>query len=61
MRFILALLPQDEQKKAYIKAAQMAFSSLSDGYLLAEGESLPHITLCSFLCEDLKLREIYGG
>jgi 2'-5' RNA ligase len=58
MRYILALLPSDQQKMAFIRAAQAAFSQICDGYLLKDGMSLPHITLCSFQCDDRKLNEI---
>jgi 2'-5' RNA ligase len=59
MRYILALLPSDQQKRAYIQAAQTVFSSICDGYMISEGMSLPHITLCSFQCADEKLAEVY--
>jgi hypothetical protein len=58
MRYILALLPPDQQKMAFIQAAQAAFLRTCDGYLLKDGMSLPHITLCSFQCDDGKLNEI---
>lgn len=58
MRYILALLPSEQQKTAYIQAAQTVFSPICDGYMLSVGMSLPHITLCSFQCDDEKLTEI---
>lgn len=57
-RYILALLPSERQKAAYIQVAQTVFSTICDGYLLTEGKSLPHITLGSFQCDDKKLSEI---
>jgi len=61
MRYILALVPPEQQKRAYVQAAQTAFSSICDGYMLSEEKSLPHITLCSFQCDDEKLTQIYRG
>jgi|GEM_PF-3471580 len=58
MRYILALLPSEQQKAAYIQVAQTVFSQICDGYLLTERKSLPHITLGSFQCDDEKLCEI---
>lgn len=58
MRYILALIPPKEQRFLYIKAAQQVFSSITDGYLLADGISMPHITIGSFQCDDSKIAEI---
>jgi hypothetical protein len=36
------------------------FAPLSDGYLLNEENSLPHITICAFRCEDKELDPIWN-
>jgi 2'-5' RNA ligase len=53
-RYLLALTPPQREALAYIEASSQLFASLTDGYLLREGASLPHVTLCSFHCEDDK-------
>ncbi len=58
MRYILGLIPQEQQIGAFSKAAQAVFSSICDGYLLSEGKSFPHVTLSSFQCSDQKLAAI---
>lgn len=58
MRYILALVPPKQYQSAYIQAAQF-FSPINDGYLLNDKRSMPHVTLCSFQCdEERKLQEI---
>lgn len=52
MRYILGLLPNDQESEAYIIAAQEAFKTKTNGYLLTKEKSLPHVTLCSFLSDD---------
>jgi 2'-5' RNA ligase len=51
-RYLLALTPPKREGQTYIEASSQLFSSMTDGYLLREGASLPHVTLCSFHCED---------
>ena len=50
MRYILALIPEEQNRLAYLEAAQV-FAGICDGYLLGEN-SIPHVTLCSFACDD---------
>ena len=52
MRYILSLIPSKQNILAYTQAAQQIFAPINDGYLLSEGVSLPHVTLCSFHCDD---------
>ena len=52
MRYILGLVPSKQCMIAYIQATQTAFSSINDGYLLAENSSIPHVTICAFQCND---------
>lgn len=56
MRYILALKPPKED--AFIHAAQRAFSSITDGYLLTDGASLPHISIVQFQCAEPVLAQI---
>ena len=51
MRFILALIPPKQTISVYLHAAQMLFSPVHDGYLLSDN-SLPHITVCQFECDN---------
>ena len=61
MRYLFALVPPEKERSPFIQVSQNLFGSLHDGYLLSEENSLPHITICAFLCEDFekieKLRE----
>jgi len=52
MRYLFALIPSKQFMLAYIQAAQQIFAPINDGYLLQEGNSTPHVTLCAFQCED---------
>lgn len=54
MRFVLALLPSKKCMLPFIQVAQSIFAPLNDGYLLNEENSLPHITICAFECDDLE-------
>ncbi len=58
MRYILALIPS--QPEMYIQAAETVFGGLTDGYLLSQEGSYPHITLASFSSEEEELREIWN-
>ena len=60
MRYILALIPPKQHFLAYIQAAQNMFSPITDGYLLNEQDSFPHITICAFHCEDRDLDVIWS-
>lgn len=59
MRYILALIPPEKHGAAYIQAAQKVFAPISDGYLLMDGVSLPHVTICSFQCDESKISKLY--
>src|SRR5579872_6614677 len=62
MRYILALIPCKQHMLAYIQAAQQTFAPINDGYLLTEGNSMPHVTICAFQCDDKqKLSEIWNS
>lgn len=52
MRYILALMPAKQYMLPFIQAARSMFGSINDGYLLNEENSLPHITICAFVCDD---------
>lgn len=58
MRYILALIPPETHRLAYIQTAKQAFASRNDGYLLRDGISMPHITICSFQCDESKITEL---
>ncbi len=51
---MLALLPSKKCALPFIQVAQSIFAPLNDGYLLNEDNSLPHITVCAFECDDSK-------
>lgn len=62
MRYLLALVPSAQHRLPYIQTAQLAFAAKSNGYLLSENVSTPHITVCSFSCsDDSKLTEIWAS
>ncbi len=52
IRYILALVPQKKSMLPFIQVAQSMFIPLNDGYLLNQENSLPHITICAFECDD---------
>lgn len=52
IRYILALVPSKKCALSFIQAAQSMFIPLNDGYLLNEENSLPHITVCAFECDE---------
>ncbi len=52
MRYLFALLPKKQSMLPFIQVAQSLFVPLNDGYLLNEENSLPHITICAFECDD---------
>ncbi|MGC1878159.1 MAG: hypothetical protein WA347_07745 [Rhabdochlamydiaceae bacterium] len=60
MRYILALIPSKQHILTYIQAAQQSFAPINDGYLLADNKSIPHVTICSFQCDEHKVAEIWS-
>lgn len=60
MRYILALMPSKQHVLAYVQAAQNMFAPMTDGYLLNEENSLPHVTICAFSCEDKELDALWN-
>jgi 2'-5' RNA ligase len=52
IRYILALVPSKKCALSFIQVAQSMFTPLNDGYLLNEENSLPHITVCAFECDE---------
>lgn len=51
-RYLIALRPAKANALFYTQVANKLFSAMTDGYLLKEEASYPHITLASFHCED---------
>lgn len=51
-RYLLALVPVRQERGPFIEVAQSLFGSMTDGYLLNETNSLPHVTLCAFETQD---------
>lgn len=60
IRYILALVPSKKCALSFIQAAQSMFAPLNDGYLLNDENSLPHITICAFECDEPeKIEKLY--
>ena len=56
----IALFPKDESfRQECVRLARTNMSDRAEGYLLADGEAFPHITLTLFKCEQERLDEIW--
>ena len=59
MRALLALVPPQEVMLSLVQVAQACFGGQTDGYLLDESKSLPHITVCAFHVEEGPAQQLW--